>query len=91
MPAWYAMAGAGCAGTGAGQDFAAISACFALSSAFQRVSVSHSGIPAQQQTNNTMSGMLSQNHVAMMTLPVIGFGERLTQALTKHGAVRGAA
>jgi hypothetical protein len=33
------------------------------------VSVSHSGIPAQQQTNNSASGMFSQNHVPMMTPP----------------------
>jgi hypothetical protein len=40
------------------------------------VSVSHSGIPAQQQKNNSASGMLSQNHIPMMTPQVIGFGGR---------------
>jgi hypothetical protein len=38
-----------------------------LSSVFQRVSVSHSGRPAQPQKNNGASGMLRLNHVPMIT------------------------
>ena len=58
---------AGCAKTGAGPAFAEISACFVLSSVFQRVSVNHSGRPAQPQKNNGASGMVRQNRIPMIT------------------------
>ena len=45
---------------------AAISACLAVSSASQRVSVCHSGIPAQQQKNTAISGTVSQNQLIML-------------------------
>ena len=71
---WYAVvAGADRATTGSrtarasnSACFALTSACFASTSACQRVSESHIGIPAQQQTNNSPSGMFSQNHVPII-------------------------
>ncbi len=68
---WYAaVAGADRAAAGSGTArarssacCALTSACFASTSACQRVSKNHIGIPAQQQTNNSASGMFSQNHV----------------------------
>ena len=67
-------AGSGCAKTGAGPVLAATPACFAPNAALQPVSVSHSGIPAQQQTNNSASRMFSQNRPHDDPSPVIGFG-----------------
>jgi hypothetical protein len=40
----------------------------------------HSGMPAQQQNNNSASGIFAQNHVSMLP-PVIGFGGRPVRAL----------
>ena len=76
---WYAaVAEADRAATGSGTARAAssaccalTSACFASTSACQRVSKNHIGIPAQQQTNNSASGMFSQNHVPMVYPPLI--------------------
>ena len=82
--------------TGAATAAAATSACFALSSASQRVSVCHSGIPAQQQKNKTISGMHSQNQLiafpssaAMAATPQTSMPARPSPTTDNGGSLRG--
>jgi hypothetical protein len=66
----------------------------ALSSAFQRLPVCHSGIPAQQQKNSSssMSGMFSQNHVlAFSASEIIVAAVELSWTRAAPGSASGAA
>ena len=50
---------------------------FRVDLVFQLLSVCHSGIPAQQPKNSSMSRMFVQISVPMMTLPLVRLGGRL--------------
>jgi hypothetical protein len=69
LPGLCAAAGADCTTTGTATARLATPACFALSPASQRVSACHSGIPAQQQTSNTMSVIFSRKQPIIFPQP----------------------